>query len=92
MAGKNSGKSGAAIGESASIGLSYAGPDNSEFKISNLSKPVDMWIKRSESLAFPEYNLIDINKMKNRTTLITYKFFLTGLPVSTHIQLKKFKI
>jgi hypothetical protein len=90
MAGKNSGNSGAAIGQSASIGLSYLASGNDELIISNLSKPVDLWIKRDPNMQMPEYSLINITKFTNKSKLVTYKFNLGGQNVSTHIQLKPF--
>ncbi len=87
MAGNNAGLQGASISNSPSIGLSYSG-SGGELKVSNLSKPVDIWIKRSTTLPLQDYSSIDVENIKDKSNLITYKFDLVGTPVSTHIQLK----
>lgn len=88
MAGNNAGKKGASIGDSPSIGLSYTGSDNKELKVSNLSKPIDIWIKRNSELPLQDYSFINIDNIPEKSKLITYKFNLVGTQVSTHIQLK----
>ncbi len=88
MAGNNSGADGASIGESASVGLSYLDADGQEIRCKNLTKPVDVWIKRSANLKMQEYSLINVDSLPSKNRLITYKFNLGGTKVSTHIQLK----
>lgn len=87
MAGKNAGSGGASIGDSASVGLSYLGKGNKEIRAKNLSKPIDLWIKRSPKLKMQDYSFINTDTMPARNQLITYKFKLGGTQVSTHVQL-----
>ena len=88
MAGKNAGAKGASIGDSASVGLSYLDKNNKEIRAKNLSKPIDLWIKRSTKMKMQDYSFINTDTMPSRSQLITYKFKLGGTQVSTHVQLK----
>ena len=90
MAGKNAGKSGASIGDSASVGLNYLGDGNKEIRVANLSKPIDLWIKRSAKLKMQDYTFINADHLPDKSRLITYKYELFGTDVSSHIQIKPY--